>query len=223
MYVFSMKATTKTRRSQLERASETQSVLVQATVHLLSQVGYAKTTTQTVAKRAGVTTGALHHHFSLKEDLMLAVLDQSAIIVEERLQALNDAAITSDASVRTVVDHLWEIYGHPDYWAVWEIIIGTRSDDDFHHRVLEHRAQSMANVVRPWQTRIESLTAGASAPGHAAEIFEFLLIAIRGLSLERFMDKDAVYFDRHLAMLADFVSFRLQGTDQPPAVASPQH
>jgi AcrR family transcriptional regulator len=217
-----MTSTKKTRRSQLERAAETQSVLVQAAVQLLSQVGYAKTTTQAVAKCAGVTTGALHHHFAVKEDLMLAVLDQSAIIVEERLQTLNDAAVATDASVRTVVDHLWEIYGRPDYWAVWEIIIGTRSDADVHHRVLEHRARSMANVVRPWQQRIESLTAGAFAPGHAAEIFEFLLIAIRGLSLERFMDKDALYFDRHLALLADFVSFRLQNQNQPNAAALAQ-
>jgi AcrR family transcriptional regulator len=217
-----MKAISRTRRSQLERATETQSVLVQAAVHLLSRVGYAKTTTQAVARRAGVTTGALHHYFAVKEDLMLAVLDQSAIIVEERLQTLNDAAVATDASVRTVVDHLWEIYGRPDYWAVWEIIIGTRSDEDFHRRVIEHRARSMANVVRPWQKRIESLTAGAFAPGDAAEIFEFLLITIRGLSLERFMDKDTHYFDRHLAMLTDFVSFRLQGASPATVPARPQ-
>jgi AcrR family transcriptional regulator len=201
----------KPRRSQLERTAETQSILVQAAVRLLATSGFAKTTTQAIAKEAGVTTGALHHHFPTKDDLMLAVLDQSAITVEEKLRAQTSVPFSRKTSIRNVVDHLWQIYGQADYWAVWEIIIGTRVEADLHQRVLDHRAQSMSNVVLPWLKRIESLVGSAEK---GAEIFEFMLIAIRGLSLERFMDKDAAYFDRHLSMLADFVSFRLEGADQ---------
>lgn len=203
------------RRSQIERTAETQSILVQAAVHLLASVGYSKTTTQAIAKQAKVTTGALHHHFATKDDLMIAVLDQSAITVEERLQAENAVPFAGKASIRGIVDHLWDIYGQPDYWAVWEIIIGTRADRDVHQRVLDHRAQSMANVVMPWLKLMESLTVDRGSSADAAEIFEFMLIAIRGLSLERFMDKDAAYFDRHLSMLSDFVSYRLQASDPP--------
>jgi AcrR family transcriptional regulator len=206
-----MKTTRKPRRSQMERTVETQSVLVQATVRLLATAGFAKTTTQSIAKEAGVTTGALHHHFPTKDDLMLAVLDQSAITVEAKLQSQSIAPFAGKASIREIVDHLWQIYGQAEYWAVWEIIIGTRVDAELHQRILEHRAQSMANVVQPFLKRIESLTGSAE---QGVEIFEFMLITIRGLSLERFMDKDAAYFDRHLSMLADFVSFRLQETGQ---------
>jgi AcrR family transcriptional regulator len=220
-----MKKAQASRRSQIERTAETQSVLIQAAVRLLASAGYGKTTTQSIAREAGVTTGALHHHFPTKDDLMLAVLDQSAITVEEKLEAENAFPFAGKASIRDVVDHLWQIYGQPDYWAVWEIIIGTRIDTDVHQRVLAHRAQSMANVVLPWLKRIESLTgtAGASGPvkrSDAAEIFEFMLITIRGLSLERFMDKDAAYFEQHLSMLADFVSFRLQSLE--PQLDQPQ-
>lgn len=195
------------RRTQLERTAETQSILVDAAVRLLASAGFAKATTQAIAKEAGMTTGALHHHFPTKDDLMLAVLDQSAITVEEKLQAQNATPFTGKESIRALVEHLWQIYGQPEYWAVWEIIIGARSDPDMHRRVVEHRAQSMANVILPWLKRIESM---AGAPDQRTDIFEFMLIAIRGLSLERFMDKDAAYFDRHLSMLADYVSFRLQ-------------
>jgi AcrR family transcriptional regulator len=212
-----MKPPRKPRRSQIERTVETQSVLVQAAVQLLATAGFAKTTTQSIAKQAGVTTGALHHHFPTKEDLMLAVLDQSAITVEAKLQAQTVAPFAGKASIRDIVDHLWQIYGQADYWAVWEIIIGTRTDPDVHAKVLDHRSQSMANVVQPFLKRIESFTGSA---GQGADIFEFMLITIRGLSLERFMDKDAAYFDRHLAMLADFVSFRLQGPALPVEAAS---
>jgi AcrR family transcriptional regulator len=220
-----MKQARKPRRSQLERTAETQSVLIQAAVRLLASAGYGKTTTQSIAREAGVTTGALHHHFATKDELMLAVLDQSAITVEEKLEAENAMPFAGEASIRDVVDHLWQIYGQADYWAVWEIIIGTRTDAAVHQRVLEHRAQSMANVVLPWLKRIEGLTGpdGTSGPvkrSDAADIFEFMLITIRGLSLERFMDKDAAYFEQHLSMLADFVSFRLQSLQ--PQLDHPQ-
>jgi AcrR family transcriptional regulator len=208
-----MKKAQTSRRSQIERTAETQSVLIQAAVRLLATAGYGKTTTQSIAKEAGVTTGALHHHFPTKDDLMLAVLDQSAITVEAKLEAENAMPFTGKASIRDVVDHLWQIYGQPDYWAVWEIIIGTRVDAGVHQRVLEHRAQSMANVMLPWLKRVDSLT-GSVTRSDAAELFEFMLITIRGLSLERFMDKDVAYFERHLSMLADFVSFRLQSLEQ---------
>jgi AcrR family transcriptional regulator len=220
MYVIEhMKNIVKSRRSQIERTAETQSLLVRAAVHLLATVGYGKTTTQAVARQANVTTGALHHHFATKDDLMFAVLDQSAITVEERLTAQNAVPFAGMASIRDVVDHLWDIYGQPDYWAVWEIIIGTRSDGNVHQRVLDHRAQSMANVVTPWLKRIETMIEGGTA-ADAAELFEFMLIAIRGLSLERFMDKDKSYFDRHLTLLVDFVNYRLQRSDQLAGGAS---
>jgi AcrR family transcriptional regulator len=201
----------KTRRSQHARTAETQSILIEAAAQLLATTGFARTTTQLIARQAGLTTGALHHHFPTKDDLMLAVLDQSAITVEEKLQALNAEPVAGAVSMRDVVDHLWQIYGQADYWAVWEIIIGTRMDAAVHRRVVEHRSQSMANVVVPWLQRVERLT-GSTDSGF--ELFEFMLIAIRGLSLERFMDKDAGYFDRHLALLADFANVRLQRLGQ---------
>lgn len=209
-----MQANQKVRRSQFDRTAETQSVLIAATVHLLATLGFAKTTTQLIAKEAGVTTGALHHHFATKDDLMLAVLDRSSILVEERLEAEAAAPLKGQAAIREVVDHLWQIYGQADYWAVWEIIIGTRSNPELHRSVLQHRSESMAAIVLPWLRRIEGLAGSTSA---GAETLEFMLIAVRGLSLERFMDKDAAYFDKHLSILADFVGFRLQAEQDHPS------
>ena len=215
MYVtYSMKNVPSPKRSQIARTAETQAVLISAAARLLATVGFAKTTTQTIAAEAGVTTGALHHHFPSKDDLMMAVLDQSTITIEEKLRVENGGPISGKAGIRQMVDHLWQIYGQPEYWAVWEIIIGTRTDPEFHGRITEHRSQSMANIVLPWLERVETLN---GSTGQSLDIFEFMLIAIRGLSLERFMDKDAAYFERNLAMLADFASFHLQGAATQPA------
>jgi hypothetical protein len=109
--------------------------------------------------------------------------------------------------IRAFVDHLWQVYGHPEYWAVWEIIIGTRANPTFHQAVIEHRAQTMRTVVHPWLAHLEI---SPEAWGDVVETFEFMLIAIRGLGLERFLDQSDAYFDRHLSILAEFVGSRLR-------------
>ena len=53
---------TSTRRTQAERTATTRAALLAATVDVLVERGYRATTTQDVARRAGVSYGALLHH-----------------------------------------------------------------------------------------------------------------------------------------------------------------
>ena len=198
------------RKSQVDRSAETRAVLVKAAISLLCTVGYGGTTTALIAKKAGVTTGALHHHFPTKDELMFAVLDHANARLQARLEA--GGVLSDPTHVRALVDHLWQVYGHPEYWAVWEIIIGTRADAIFHRRVIEHRNEFIRTVLQPW---IKGLNVAPEHMPHVLETFEFLLISIRGLSLERFLDKDDAYFRRHLALLADSVSRRFDVLRRP--------
>ena len=196
------------RRSQGDRRAETQTVLIQSAIDLLTTVGFAGATTQLIAKRAGVTTGALHHHFPTKGELMFAVLDHSSSQIRERLETEEGASLVEPSQIRALVDHLWQVYGHPEYWAVWEIIIGTRADPVLHERVVKHRLETMQTVLHPWLKRLE---VAEDARDEVVDTFEFTLIAIRGLGLERFLDKSSDYFDRHLSILAEFLGMRLKG------------
>ena len=207
------------RRKQADRSAETRTLLVSAAIDLLRTIGFAGTSTALIAKRAHLTTGALHHHFATKEDLMLSVLDRSSERVLQRLESQDHVKADGRIDVENLVAHLWEVYGDPDYWAIWEIIIGTRADEAFHRRVVDHRLKTMRGMLHPWIER--HVLADAAEPEMQA-LFEFMLVAIRGLSLERFLDKDEAYFDRNLGLLAEMVSRRL--AEPPPAKpASPSH
>ncbi|MFC0406690.1 TetR/AcrR family transcriptional regulator [Roseomonas elaeocarpi] len=193
------------RRSQADRSTETCELLIRATVELLQSAGFAGVTTARVAARAGVTTGALHHHFTTKDDLLLGVFEHVSERVRRRLEEGDDAAGPSGPDAAELVAHLWEVYGDPAYWAIWEIIIGTRAENGFHGRVVADRAATMRTVIHPWVRR---QVLSEDARPEAIALFEFMLVAIRGLSLERFLDKDAAYFERNLALLADTVGRR---------------
>lgn len=61
------------RRTQRERSEATTAALVGAARELFAQDGYAATSLDAVVARAGVTKGALYHHFEGKRELFAAV------------------------------------------------------------------------------------------------------------------------------------------------------
>jgi AcrR family transcriptional regulator len=82
---------TPVRRTQQERSEATVNELLTAARDLFAQDGYAATSLEAVAAAAGVTKGALYHHFSGKRDLFRAVFDReqkrlAEVVAEAYLQ-----------------------------------------------------------------------------------------------------------------------------------------
>ncbi|ASJ72871.1 TetR/AcrR family transcriptional regulator [Granulosicoccus antarcticus] len=58
------------RRTQTERSAETIDALRHATIALMTEVGFVNMTTTSIAERAGVSRGAMLHHFGNKVALV---------------------------------------------------------------------------------------------------------------------------------------------------------
>ncbi|MFC8723087.1 TetR/AcrR family transcriptional regulator [Kitasatospora sp. NPDC057198] len=76
------------RRTQQQRSEATTADLLAAARRLFAADGYAATSLDTVCEQAGVSRGALYHHFRNKEALFLAVYEReqralAAAIAEE--------------------------------------------------------------------------------------------------------------------------------------------
>lgn len=68
-----------------EQAEVTRTALVAAARALFTERGYAATSTTEIVERAGVTRGALYHHFPAKDDLFRAVFEQLEAEVTEHV------------------------------------------------------------------------------------------------------------------------------------------
>jgi AcrR family transcriptional regulator len=68
------------RRTQAERSETTRRAIVEAAAKRMTRDGIARTTLDDVADDAGVTKGALYHHFASKDDLIVSVIDSMATI-----------------------------------------------------------------------------------------------------------------------------------------------
>lgn len=74
-------------RSNRERTEATRSALIQSARALFVAHGYADTSTPQIVAAAGVTRGALYHHFADKEALFRAVVEEEARAVAQAIEA----------------------------------------------------------------------------------------------------------------------------------------
>ena len=68
-----------------EQSEATRTALVQVALDLFAQRGYAGVPTEEIVRAAGVTRGALYHHFKDKRDLFGAVVERVEQQVMERV------------------------------------------------------------------------------------------------------------------------------------------
>jgi AcrR family transcriptional regulator len=82
------------KRRQVDRSEATRATLLAAARALFAERGYASVSTEEIVQRAGVTRGALYHHFEDKKDLFRAVYEEVERELVEELAA--GAAAASD-------------------------------------------------------------------------------------------------------------------------------
>ncbi len=81
----------KGRRTQAERRATTRRALLDAARSLFAEKGYHGTAAEEIVGRAGLTRGALYHHFEDKKDLFRVVVDEMEGEIDEEIEAAERA------------------------------------------------------------------------------------------------------------------------------------
>ena len=170
---------TRERRTQAERRAHTHAALLDATADCLVERGYANTSTNDIIRSAGVSRGALLHHFSSKAELMGATVEHVSDRCELEFREAFAAMPVEERTLEQAVVQLWEIFRGPTFDAVLELFVAARTDAELRavlQRVLERFERSVTAdfaVLFP---------ATASAPESRA-IVRFCFAALQGAAI----------------------------------------
>lgn len=188
-----MAVPTPKRRTQGERRQVTRTALLQATVSCLVEDGYANTTTRGIAERAGVSPGALQHHFASKQELMSeAITYLTRRLARDLMQRGLPSADSERQLAEQLVDRLWETLNGPLIEAATELAVAGRTDPSLRQRLAEAQREAVEMVG---VTARHLLPDETTHPGFV-ELISTVLAALRGMVLLGFVspaDRDAAY------------------------------
>ncbi len=115
----------KVSRTQAERTAAMRGRLLDAAVESLVELGYARTSTQEIARRAGVSRGTQLHHFPTKESLVVAAVEY---LVDKRLEEF----LTVEVDRGRGLEVLSDAFSGPLFYAALELWVAARTDPVLH-------------------------------------------------------------------------------------------
>lgn len=177
------------RGTHAERREITRTRVFDAAIACLHESGYAGASTLAVAKRAGLSRGALLKQFATKADLYARLLECLLDELREETIAYVRGHPAGLPRIMAWVDFTWDLYKKPKAFAALEVMLGARADPEL--------SEQLAKVGRSRQLIEKQLLnlefeAMGIADRHTAGIaFLQMFATVRGLAIERLINKQS--------------------------------
>jgi AcrR family transcriptional regulator len=134
------------RRTQAERRETTRNALLDATIDLLAAEGYAATTTRRVAELAGVTPGALQHHFGSKAGLVSEAMRRVMTRFAEEMLSAATRSCSTQRRHEDLLDRMWALHQGVLFQATMELLVAARTDE-YLRKELRRAARDRAQLI----------------------------------------------------------------------------
>lgn len=175
------------RPPQQDRSRATRARLLHAAITCLAELGWTASTMAVVAERAGVSRGAVQHHFPTRESLFTAALEQMTQVrateMRRELAALPAGASPDTAAVVTVVMNLFTGQLFRAALALW---VAAAAEPQLRAQIIPLEARIGREIHR---IVVDLLGVDESEPG-VRETVQATLDLARGLGLASLLTDD---------------------------------
>ena len=182
------------RLTQPERVEAMRNRLLDATIDCLADTGYSGFSTNEVVRRAGVSRGALAHHFPTKAELVAAAADRLVELRAAEFRSRFSAIPAPQRTTAQALDVLWTFFDDPSFQALLELMVAARSDTEL-RPVMAAGLAHAADVTR--EVFAESFPELAAVP-FIGETLDAILALYSGLATQAALDGDLA--GRHAAV-----------------------
>lgn len=188
----------KRKMRQEERSAAMRERLLDATVECLVRRGYGGTTTIEVAERAGVSRGAMLHHFPSRAELVGAAIDHLATRRIARFVSEASEFPDDDTLPERILALLWAQFESDSFDAALELSIAARTDPELRALIAPLEARFDA-LVAHWARALFARFAEDEVAFERQRRFVYYLLT--GLALKRRGGGDPQEIDATLADL----------------------
>jgi len=183
------------------RSLNTRQRLLEAALELLAQRGDLGVSLQEVAREAGMTTGAVQHHFASVAGLRSEVLSRLVQSLGEAEGFWPDPTWPLARRAGHFVGGAWrEVFGRPRFGTAWAAFLGARAHKPTRAHVVQRLAPILVGMAEQLLRSFPELAARADGRARA----EFVLAALRGMGLAAPFCPPG-FFDPHLELLGDYL------------------
>lgn len=185
-----------------ERTAAMRQRLIDAAIACIFELGYAATTTQMVTDRAGVSRGAILHHFPTKVDLMVAVAEYAAAYQNQFVREYLAEALPGMPVYLALTEATWKVVIQAPAIALVEVMMATRADKAL--------AQRLPAVVHAFEERQRedvwrmARRLGITDRKTVDSMVRLHRAAMRGLAIELNLSNDKAAVEDSIALLEHY-------------------
>ena len=153
--------------------------IVEAALDCILERGFYRASSNEIARRAGMTWGAIQYYFGTRERLMLAALEVSDREFEQLLQGADIGAGTTAERLERLAALLSRQYARPRYLAALQIVLNLAHNPE----TSIETAAALVDVDRRVSAQLISLIRLAIGPKADEATVTLVFHALRGLAV----------------------------------------
>jgi len=173
------------RQSQAERTDAMRTRLLEATLQVIAEEGWAQASTQKICKRAGVSRGAQTHHFPSKNSLLLAAVREIITQYQSDMDAALDETSDDGLTLSEFFDFLWDACFDGDLLTCWlDAMNAARTDTLLREEVRDTDSKSLTAIGHLGLSTVRLEANPPSWSDRADEVIELTVYLLRGFVLQ---------------------------------------
>jgi AcrR family transcriptional regulator len=181
------------RRTQAERSEATRKLLLEAATKLIRKNGFGGLRTMEVAKLAGVSRGALLHHFPSKHALVVGVLTYVNEMTFAQSTRRARLARSGGDPVGDIVEDAKDFFFGDHFFIGLAIAMSDESTRRLRRETQQFTRQTRFSIEAAW---LDTLISSGIPKQLASDILSLTLSVVRGFSVRTLLENDPEQFTR---------------------------
>ncbi len=173
------------------KSARTRRRILEATLDSIYEDGFQRASTTEIVRRAGVSRGALLHHYPSKEVLIAAAVE---FLLDAEIADMRKVAVAYAEKQLTIddfIDDMWRRFSGRLFMITIEFLASARTDEKLRQAIVPVSLQFHRSLNEIWSHFFVNKT---MAPQKVQVLLNTTLCLMRGMGIQTIVRQDPQYF-----------------------------